>query len=92
MCRLGRRLTLIWSHGNAEDLGHVFFVCVQVPVASHTRTVAAARDWRPYLTHPRPRSQLVQRLGVNIVAYDYEGYGASTGIPRERVRSSHVSC
>ena len=37
--------TLLWSHGNAEDLGHVFFMCVQ----------------------------LAERLGVSIVAYDYEG-------------------
>ena len=38
-------ITLLWSHGNAEDLGHVFFICVQ----------------------------LAERLGVSIVAYDYEG-------------------
>ena len=24
------RLTLLWSHGNAEDLGNIFFICVHV--------------------------------------------------------------
>ena len=51
-----RRLTLLWSHGNAMDCGelHGFL------------------------------SQLSLELDVGIVAYDYSGYGASTGLPSER--------
>ncbi|KAL3907789.1 MAG: hypothetical protein SGPRY_010048, partial [Prymnesium sp.] len=57
-------ITLLWSHGNAEDLGHVFFACIQI----------------------------AQRLGVSIVAYDYEGYGLSTGTPDERALCSDILC
>lgn len=45
---------LLYSHGNAEDLGHI----------------------RPLL------SQFQQR-GVSVFAYDYPGYGTSTGRPSE---------
>ncbi|KAG6589788.1 protein ABHD17C-like [Cucurbita moschata] len=49
------RLTLLYSHGNAADLGqmHELFV------------------------------QLRAHLRVNIMSYDYSGYGASTGKPSE---------
>uniref|UniRef100_A0A7S4N1H0 Serine aminopeptidase S33 domain-containing protein n=1 Tax=Prymnesium polylepis TaxID=72548 RepID=A0A7S4N1H0_9EUKA len=57
-------ITLLWSHGNAEDLGHVFFVC----------------------------AQLAERLGVSIVAYDYEGYGLSSGRPFEKSLCADILC
>ncbi|KAL1526762.1 hypothetical protein AB1Y20_015458 [Prymnesium parvum] len=57
-------VTFLWSHGNAEDLGLVFFVC----------------------------AQLAQRLGVSIVAYDYEGYGVSTGRPLEKSLCRDILC
>lgn len=47
------RLTLIYSHGNAEDLGHLAGI------------VEAIRD----------------SAGVSVLAFDYRGYGLSTGGP-----------
>lgn len=49
------RATLIWSHGNAMDIGEMYVFL-----------------W-----------SLASRLRVSIVAYDYAGYGASTGTPSE---------
>ncbi|KAL8196334.1 hypothetical protein R6Q57_025334 [Mikania cordata] len=49
------RLTLLYSHGNAADLGQLFDLFVQ----------------------------LKANLRVNIMGYDYSGYGASTGKPSE---------
>mmetsp|Transcript_73220 Transcript_73220/g.136828 ORF Transcript_73220/g.136828 Transcript_73220/m.136828 type:complete len:261 (-) Transcript_73220:85-867(-) len=51
----GAQHTLLFSHGNAEDLGHI------------------VRYFKEFKT----------RLGVNIFAYEYTGYGMSTGQPRE---------
>lgn len=48
-------LTLLYSHGNAEDLGDI-----------------------------RPRLERLQNLGFNVLAYDYRGYGLSSGRPTER--------
>ncbi|KXZ53545.1 hypothetical protein GPECTOR_7g995 [Gonium pectorale] len=47
------RLTLLYSHGNAVDLGHM------LPVYR----------------------ELSRLLRVNVMGYDYSGYGASTGTP-----------
>lgn len=44
------RYTLLFSHGNAEDLGHL-----------------------------QPLLQLLHRSGFAVLAYDYRGYGLSTG-------------
>ncbi|KAI4364754.1 hypothetical protein MLD38_020808 [Melastoma candidum] len=49
------RLTLLYSHGNAADLGHMYELFVQLRV----------------------------NLRVNVIGYDYSGYGASTGMPSE---------
>ncbi|KAI3687625.1 hypothetical protein L1987_81325 [Smallanthus sonchifolius] len=49
------RLTLLYSHGNAADLGQLFDLFVQ----------------------------LKANLRVNLMGYDYSGYGASTGKPTE---------
>jgi fermentation-respiration switch protein FrsA (DUF1100 family) len=49
------KLTLLVSHGNAEDLG----------------------DIRPWLEDFR-------RAGLNVFAYDYQGYGTSQGKPTEK--------
>ncbi|XP_065878925.1 uncharacterized protein [Euphorbia lathyris] len=49
------RLTLLYSHGNAADLGHLYDLFVQLKI----------------------------NLRVNIMGYDYSGYGASTGKPSE---------
>jgi fermentation-respiration switch protein FrsA (DUF1100 family) len=49
------RFTVLYSHGNAEDLG----------------------DDRPLLEE-------IRRRGFSVFAYDYRGYGASTGRPTER--------
>jgi pimeloyl-ACP methyl ester carboxylesterase len=48
-------VTILFSHGNAEDLGMIY-------------------DWF---------SDLARVLRVNILAYDYTGYGKSTGTPSE---------
>jgi pimeloyl-ACP methyl ester carboxylesterase len=45
----GRRLTVIFSHGNAEDLSNYTYY-----------------------------AELSRQLGVDVVAYDYSGYGLST--------------
>ena len=45
---------LLWSHGNAEDLGSVYSVM-----------------------------QEFHELGFGIMAYDYPGYGSSSGSPSE---------
>jgi len=50
------RLTLLWSHGNAMDIGEMY--------GFHVR--------------------LALELNVNVVSYDYSGYGASSGRPSER--------
>ncbi|KAF7137530.1 hypothetical protein RHSIM_Rhsim07G0132300 [Rhododendron simsii] len=49
------RLTLLYSHGNAVDLGQLFDLFVQIKA----------------------------NLRVNLIGYDYSGYGASTGKPSE---------
>ncbi|KAJ4837810.1 hypothetical protein Tsubulata_043899 [Turnera subulata] len=49
------RLTLLYSHGNAADLGQLYDLFVQLKV----------------------------NLRVNLIGYDYSGYGASTGKPSE---------
>ncbi|CAN0191681.1 unnamed protein product [Discosporangium mesarthrocarpum] len=51
----GARFTLIYSHGNATDIG-----------AMHDRCAAIAAA-----------------LGVNVLVYDYTGYGAASGSPTE---------
>lgn len=51
----GAQTTLLWSHGNAMDIGEMYFFFMQ----------------------------LSDRLKVNIAAYDYSGYGGSTGSPSE---------
>ncbi|KAF5735032.1 alpha/beta hydrolase domain-containing protein 17B [Tripterygium wilfordii] len=49
------RLTVLYSHGNAADLGQLYDLFVQLKV----------------------------NLRVNLIGYDYSGYGASTGKPSE---------
>ncbi|XP_023005443.1 protein ABHD17B-like [Cucurbita maxima] len=49
------RLTLLYSHGNAADLGQLYDLFLQLKV----------------------------NLRVNLMGYDYSGYGASTGKPSE---------
>jgi abhydrolase domain-containing protein 17 len=51
--REGAELTLIYSHGNAEDLGHL----------------AGLMEW------------IRDEAGVSVLAFDYRGYGLSTGGP-----------
>lgn len=48
------KYTILYSHGNAEDLGDIL-----------------------------PRLYQLRDLGVNIFAYDYQGYGTSQGSPSE---------
>ena len=48
-------VTIIFSHGNAEDLGMIYEHCVD----------------------------FTKELAVNLIAYDYEGYGKSSGLPSE---------
>lgn len=50
------KITILFSHGNAEDLGMIY-------------------DWLV---------NLGSNLSVNVLAYDYEGYGKTTGFPSER--------
>ncbi|CAM9480232.1 unnamed protein product [Phaeothamnion confervicola] len=54
--RAEARYTIIYSHGNATDIG-----------AMHDRYCGIALH-----------------LGVNVVGYDYSGYGAATGRPSEK--------
>jgi len=54
--RRGARLTLLFSHGNAEDLGMMY----------------------------NRMKEMARVLCVNIMAYDYTGYGKSTGKPCEK--------
>ncbi|KAF5729735.1 hypothetical protein HS088_TW20G00099 [Tripterygium wilfordii] len=49
------RLTVLYSHGNATDLGQLYDLFLQLKV----------------------------NLRVNLIGYDYSGYGASTGEPSE---------
>lgn len=51
----GAHTTLLWSHGNAMDVGEMYFFFVQ----------------------------LADKLRVNVAAYDYAGYGGSTGTSTE---------
>jgi abhydrolase domain-containing protein 17 len=53
--RPNAHVTILFSHGNAEDLGMIY-------------------DWF---------NDLARVLRVNIMAYDYTGYGKSNGVPRE---------
>uniref|UniRef100_J3LAE6 Serine aminopeptidase S33 domain-containing protein n=2 Tax=Oryza brachyantha TaxID=4533 RepID=J3LAE6_ORYBR len=52
----GARLTLLYSHGNAADLGQMFELFVE----------------------------LSAHLNVNLMGYDYSGYGQSSGKPSEQ--------
>lgn len=47
--------TILYSHGNAEDLGDV-----------------------------RPVLEIIRRAGISVFAYDYPGYGTSSGRPSEQ--------
>lgn len=49
------RATLLWSHGNAMDIGEMYFFLLG----------------------------LAAQMGVSVLAYDYSGYGASSGAPSE---------
>uniref|UniRef100_A0A7C9AAM7 Serine aminopeptidase S33 domain-containing protein n=1 Tax=Opuntia streptacantha TaxID=393608 RepID=A0A7C9AAM7_OPUST len=49
------RLTLLYSHGNAADIGQLYDLFLQLKI----------------------------NLRVNVMGYDYSGYGASTGKPSE---------
>jgi pimeloyl-ACP methyl ester carboxylesterase len=50
------KVTLLFSHGNAEDLGMIY-------------------EWF---------CEFSKELNVNLLAYDYEGYGKATGTPSEQ--------
>jgi len=50
------KVTILFSHGNAEDLGMIY-------------------EWF---------YELSQEVRVNVLAYDYEGYGKSNGRPSEQ--------
>mmetsp|Transcript_18623 Transcript_18623/g.33778 ORF Transcript_18623/g.33778 Transcript_18623/m.33778 type:complete len:291 (-) Transcript_18623:111-983(-) len=54
--RPNAQVTILFSHGNAEDLGMIY-------------------DWF---------NDLARVLRVNIMAYDYTGYGKSNGVPNEQ--------
>jgi len=49
-------ITILFSHGNAEDLGMIY-------------------EWF---------CEFTRALQVNLLAYDYEGYGKATGVPSEQ--------
>ena len=49
-------ITVLFSHGNAEDLGMIY-------------------EWF---------CEFTRTLHVNLLAYDYEGYGKAAGIPSEQ--------
>jgi hypothetical protein len=49
-------VTILFSHGNAEDLGMIY-------------------EWF---------YEFSKELNVNLMAYDYEGYGKATGVPSEQ--------
>ncbi|XP_054809994.1 uncharacterized protein LOC129311634 isoform X1 [Prosopis cineraria] len=49
-------LTLLYSHGNAADLGQMFHIFTELSI----------------------------HLGVNLMGYDYSGYGQSSGKPSEQ--------
>ena len=49
-------VTIIFSHGNAEDLGMIYEHCVE----------------------------FTREINVNLIAYDYEGYGKASGAPSEQ--------
>lgn len=51
------KVTLLFSHGNAEDLGTIY-------------------EWFVIFS---------MELHVNILAYDYEGYGRTSGLPSEQL-------
>jgi fermentation-respiration switch protein FrsA (DUF1100 family) len=51
----GARYTILYSHGNAEDIGML-----------------------------EPTLVALQKLGFNVLAYDYRGYGTSAGRPSEK--------
>ncbi|GAA0187375.1 hypothetical protein Leryth_026387 [Lithospermum erythrorhizon] len=49
------KLTLLYSHGNATDIGQIYELLIELSL----------------------------HLGVNLLGYDYSGYGKSTGKPSE---------
>ncbi|XAR65327.1 hypothetical protein NMG60_11009412 [Bertholletia excelsa] len=55
-------LTVLYSHGNATDIGHMFKFYVQ----------------------------LSDQLSVNVMGYDYSGYGLSTGEPSEQATYADI--
>ncbi|CAA7039303.1 unnamed protein product [Microthlaspi erraticum] len=50
------KLTVLYSHGNAADLGHMFLIY----------------------------NELSHHLNINLMGYDYSGYGQSSGKPSEQ--------
>ncbi|RHY23237.1 hypothetical protein DYB25_008429 [Aphanomyces astaci] len=77
--RVGAKYTLLFSHGNAEDLGMVYDwfreVSRRINVRRHIIVV---------------QSTDVHILQVNVMAYDYTGYGISLGIPSEEAVYSDI--
>ncbi|RHX96979.1 hypothetical protein DYB36_008048 [Aphanomyces astaci] len=75
----GAKYTLLFSHGNAEDLGMVYDwfreVSRRINVRRHIIVV---------------QSTDVHILQVNVMAYDYTGYGISLGIPSEEAVYSDI--
>jgi len=55
--RRGAKITFLFSHGNAEDLGMMY----------------------------NRMKEMARVLGVNVMAYDYTGYGMSSGEPSEEM-------
>ncbi|KAH9075164.1 hypothetical protein LEN26_007908 [Aphanomyces euteiches] len=58
----GATYTILFSHGNAEDLGMIY-------------------EWF---------REISRQLNVNVMAYDYTGYGISVGIPSEEAIFSDI--
>ncbi|RHZ01010.1 hypothetical protein DYB37_010712 [Aphanomyces astaci] len=77
--RVGAKYTLLFSHGNAEDLGMVY---------DWFREVSRRINVRPHIIVVQ--STDVHMLQVNVMAYDYTGYGISLGIPSEEAVYSDI--
>ena len=99
------RATLLWSHGNAMDIGEMYFFLLGLAAQMGVSVRAPRRRPRPARTPPSPRlsapppalaapsSSFLVTISrprhmspappPQVLAYDYSGYGASSGAPSE---------
>lgn len=83
------KITILYSHGNAVDLGQMLPVYRSATLhadfssshAHNPREPVILATTSPLNYYSLPSRELSRILKVNVMGYDYTGYGRSTGTP-----------